>query len=238
MMTINCTTPPAMILAFLLFSSVPAVWAENPEPNIELIEGMIRIILEHNPLLESQHRLVGAGQKIPEPRSSFAISGINLTAGAGFWNTDTSTFDFIPTVAVGLRLSLGDPARSLNMLRLKREKEEAEQNYQEIKNSIISDLFTNVREILRLESQRASLEKLKAYLEDYSELVEKQVKAGVEAPELDKLWELKERALDIEVELEDVENKLSTMRLETAIRLGGSASAELLDLLWRLGRQS
>lgn len=221
----------------LLLALAPVVRAEAQGRNNELFESMVRIVLGNNPLLESQARIITAGQRIPEPRSTFAVSGISLNAGAGFWNTDTNSFDFIPTASVGLSLSPGDPARSLNMLRLKKEKEEAAQNYQEIKNSIISDLFTNIREILRLESQRESLQELKTYLEDYSEVIERQVRAGVEVPELDKLWELRERALGIEVELDDVENKLSTIRLETAMRLGGDASEELLDLLWKLGVQ-
>ena len=211
--------------------------AEAQDLNNELFQRMIRVVLENNPLLESQASVVAAGQRIPEPRSAFAVTGINVSAGAGFWNTDTNSFDFIPTASVGLSLSPRDPARSLNILRLKREKEEAEQNYQEIKNSLISDLFTNIREIMRLESQKVSLKKLKVYLQDYSDLIERQVRAGVEVPEPDKLWELKERILDTEVDLEDVDNKLSTIRLETAMRLGGSASEDLLELLWKLSGQ-
>jgi outer membrane protein TolC len=221
----------------LLLALAAVVRAEEQSRNNELLKSMVRIVLENNPLLESQASIVAAGQRIPEPRSTFSISGVNLNAGAGFWNTETGSFDFIPTASVGVSFSLRDPSRSLNILRLKKEKEDAAQEYQEIKNSIISDLFTNVREILKLESQKESLEKLKIYLEDYGDLMKKQVRAGVEVPEPEKLWELKERILGIEVELSDAQNKLATIRLETAMRLGGSASEQLLDLLWKLGGQ-
>ncbi len=237
MMRLNKSIWRHAFLASLLLALAANVRAEAQGRNNELFESMVRVVLENNPLLESQARVVAAGQRIPEPRSTFAVSGINLNAGAGFWNTDTNSFDFIPTVSMGVSFSPRDPLRSLNILRLKKEKEDAAQEYQETKNLIISDLFANVREILRLESQRESMEKLKVYLEDYSELIERQVKAAVEVPEPDKLWELKERILGIEAELADLENKLSTIRLETAMRLGGSASEELLGLLWKLGAQ-
>ena len=54
-------------------------------------------------------------------------------------------------------------------------------------------------------------------------------------PELDKLWELKERLLGIEAEMEEVGNQLATMRVEAAMRLAGDSWEELLELLKEFG---
>jgi hypothetical protein len=195
---------------------------------------MIQLALKSNPILKSQERLVLESQELPVPSSKFAVSGINFDAGAAFWNSETNSLGFVPSITLGLDLSIGNPSRTLNILELKKERARAKQDYQEIKNSIVSDLLSYVREVLTLKSQRKSLMELRIYLEDYSDLTEKQVKAGVEVPEPDKLWELKERQMGIDVELQDVKNQLSTIRLEAAMKLGGESWEELLALFWLL----
>ena len=226
-----------MISTLMLFSITPLLWGEDLGRQDELIEMMIQIVLENNPTLRSQGRLVRESEILPEPHPTFALSGINFNVGAAFWNPVTNSFNLIPNATLGMSFSLGDPARVLNSFNLKKEKEGAKQDYQQIKNSIISDLLSYVREILRLKSQRENLEKLKIYLEDYSDLSEKQVKAGVKETELDKLWDLKERIMGIEGELQDIKNQLNTIRLEAAMRLGGDAWEELLELFWQLDEQ-
>lgn len=223
-----------IIYAFLIFSILFPVWAQNQDKQNELIERMIRIVLENNPTLKSQERLVRESEDFPEANSTFAISGLNFSVGSSIWDPDTDSFSFVPAATLGVNFSLGDPARVLNSFNLKKQKEGAKQDYQQLKNSLVSDIFSNVREILRLKSQSKSLEELKAYLEDYSNLTEKQVKAGVSEPEPDKLWDMKERIMGIEVEIQDVGNKLNTIKLEGAILLGGDAWGELLELFKQL----
>ncbi len=223
-----------MIYAFLIFSILFPVWAENQDKQNELIERMIRIVLENNPTLKSQERLVRESQEFPEPRPTLAMNGLSFNVGSSIWDPDTNSFSFVPAATLGISFSLGDPARVLNSLNIKKQKESAKQDYQQLKNSMVSDIFSNVREILRLKSRRKSLEELKAYLEDYSNLTEKQVKAGVIELEPDKLWDLKERIMGIEVEIQDVKNKLNTIKLEGAMRLGGDAWRELLELFKQL----
>lgn len=223
-----------IIYAFLIFSILFPVWAENQDKQNELIERMIRIVLENNPTLKSQERLVRESEDFPEAHSTFAISGLNFSVGSSIWDPDTNSFSFVPAVSLGVSFSLGDPGRVLNSLNIKKQKEGAKQDYQQLKNSMVSDIFANVREILKLKIQSKSLENLKEYLEDYSNLTEKQVKAGVIELEPDKLWDLKERIMGIEVEIKDVKNKLNTIKLEGAMRLGGDAWGELLELFKQL----
>jgi outer membrane protein TolC len=220
--------------AILLFTAGSVSWGQvNPAQN-EIIQAMVRIVLENNPTLSSQQTLVREGQKLPELRSRVVLTGINFTAGTSIWNPDSNSFQLYPAFTIGTSLSLSDPARILNGYNLKKEREGAKQEYQKIRNTLIAELLDAVGEIMKLYGRRDSLEKLKVYLEDYSDLIEKQVRAGVGAPELDKLWTLKERIINLEADLKDVENQLSTKRLQTAMSLAGDAWQELFDLMARL----
>jgi outer membrane protein TolC len=225
----------AFACALFLLVGGSMSWAQADTPANELILAMIRIVLDHNPTLASQQVLVRESANLPEPPSAFALTGVSVTGATSFWDPDTNTFRLFPALTIGTTFSLSDPTRLLNTYNLKKEREQARQEYEKIRTSLISDVISTVKAILGLGTKAESLAKLKAYLEDYSDLVEKQVRAGTAAPDPEKLWDLKERIVSIATEMEDVENELRTTRLEAAMRLGGDAWEQLLDLLMQLG---
>jgi outer membrane protein TolC len=218
-----------------LLLAAGGAWVQAEDGREEIIQRMLRIVLDNNPTLASQQTLLRESEKLPELRTGVVVTGMSLSLATGFWDPDTRSFRLFPAATLGTNLSIGDPARALNAYALKKEREGARQEYRKIKNSLVADLLATVREILKLAGRRESLEKLKTYLQDYSDLIEKQVRAGVAPPEVDKLWDLKERLLGIEAEVGDVENQLDTMQLEAALRLAGDSWQELLELLTRLG---
>ena len=59
------------------------------------------------------------------------------------------------------------------------------------------------------------------------------VKAGVAQPDPNQMLDLRERVMEIEVEMRDAEVQSDTLRLETAVTLAGDAWQELYDLLVR-----
>jgi outer membrane protein TolC len=223
-----------LVWVVLLFAAVPAASGQVKGLQNEIIQRMIGIALENNPTLKSQQVLVRESEKLPEPRSAFAMTGMSLSAGASLWDPDTNTFRLVPALTLGASFSIGDPARALNSYNLKKEREGAKQDYEKIRDSIVSDLLSNVREILRLGSQREGLEDLRIYLEDYVDLIETQVRAGVTEPSTDQLWDLKERIIRTEAEIKDVSHQLDMLKIEAAMRLGGDAWAELLQLFEQL----
>ena len=222
-----------ILVSIILFSAVlPRGWAEDNTRQNELIQEMIQIVIENSPILQSQSKLVRESQDLPEPGPGFSIGGLNLDVGTGMWNADTNTFSFVPNVSFRIDFSFPSSSKVMNTLLLKKEKEGAKQDYQRFKEEIISDLLSSVCEILMLENQEASLLILKDYLEGQADLMERQVIAGVLKP--DELWDLMERIIGIEVEIEDVKTQLHTKRLETALRLGGGEWAKLLEILGQL----
>jgi outer membrane protein TolC len=224
------------LLACLLLAAGGA-WGQGLESRDQLIQRMLHTVLEHNPTLASQAALLREGEKLPSPRGGLALSGVNFSFSTSYLDPDTGAFRLYPAAVMGASLSIADPARALNAYNLRKAREEARQGYLATRNGLIADLLSTVRELLKLAGHRQSLEKLKVYLQDYSDLIEKQVRAGVATPELDKRWELKERLLRIEAESGDVENQLDTMRLAAAMRLAGDSWQELLELLVGLGEK-
>ncbi len=224
---------PRLLVGLLLLATACA-WAQVEDGRDEIIQQMLRIVFDSNPGLSSQAELVRESEKLPAPRARVALTGVSLSIGTSVWDPDTGTFRVYPAVTLGTGLSFADPARALNVYNLAKARAEARQEQLKLRNSLADDLFSTVREILKLTGRRESLQKLKAYLQDYSDLIEKQVRAGVTVPELDKLWDLKERLLNTEAEIGDVENQLATMRLEASLRLAGDSWRELLELLTRL----
>jgi outer membrane protein TolC len=196
---------------------------------------MIRIVLENNPTLASQQTLIRESEKLPDVRSRFALTGMTFSFATSVWDPDTNAFQLYPAATVGTSISIADPVRVLNSFNLKKEREEARQGYLKTKNELVADLMSTVRQLMKLSGRRESLEKLRSYLQDYIDLIEKQVRAGVSTPELDKIWELKERLLGIEPEIQDVRNQSGTLRLEAALRLAGDSWQELSELLQGFG---
>jgi hypothetical protein len=223
-----------LVFALLVFATGPLAWGQDDRVQNELVQGMIRLVLENNPTLELQETLVRDSEKLPKIGGALAITGFTLTGGTSFWDPNTSSFRVLPAVTLGTSLSLGDPARLLSSYNLNKERVLARQEYQKIKDSLIADLLSTVRDILSLSSRQESLGKLRVYLQEYSDLLDKQVRAGAAVPDIQKLWDLKERIMGTEVEFQDAKNKMSTMKLEAAMRLGGDAWKKLLDLFAQL----
>lgn len=221
-----------MLSVFLFLSLLPCMGVENSLEQDELIREMIRIVIENSPTIMSQERLIQESLNLPELGSGFSVTGANLNMGAAVWNPNTDTFGFIPTISLGMSFSFRNPAKIMNILLLKKEQEGSKQDYQKFRESIISDLFFGIREILLLNNQNESLGVLMDYLEDQADLMEKQVNAGVMKP--DELWNLKERIIGTRIEIEDVKIRQYSMRLESAFKLGGDAWNELFELLGEL----
>ena len=225
-----------VVACFLLLAAGGlCAWAQTEGGRDESIQRMLRIVLDNNPALASQAALVRESEKLPSPRGGAALSAVNFSFATSVWDTDMDSFRLYPAATLGATLSIADPARALNSYNLRRAREETRQEYLRIKDELVADLLGTVRELLRLAGRRDSLEKLKMYLQDYSDLIEKQVRAGAATPELNRLWELRERLLSTEAEIGEVENQLATMRLERSMRLAGNSWRELLELFVGLG---
>jgi hypothetical protein len=223
---------PIAVSIPLLLCIAASAWPQAQGQTDGLIKKMVAVILEHNPALVSQNELILESQRLQEPGTGFAVPGMNLGAAVGLWDPDTNSLTFVPSVSLGVSFSINDPARALNVYRIRQEKEKAKQDWESSKNAALSELFSKIREIEKLKSQGRNLLALQKYLKDYSSAA--QAPRGETAIGPDKLWDLMERLTNIDIELETVNSQLDTIMMETAMRLGGSAWEELLLLLRQL----
>jgi hypothetical protein len=212
--------------------AVSTAGSQENAPGDQLMQQMVSLVLAHNPILVSRQRLMDESRRIPDRSPGFAIPGLSVSAGVYTWNPYTNAFSILPSVTVGLSLSFDDPARELNILKMKEEKEAAAQALQEAKDTALATLFSRIRDILKLKSQGKHLTELRGYLRDYSALAESQRSAQSLSP--DKLWDLRGRIADVETQLDTLEGQIETTMMETAMSLGGDGWQELLGLLRQL----
>jgi len=209
-----------------------AAWPQVQTQGDGLLGEIVAVIMENNPVLVSQRRLIQESERLPEPGTAFAVPGITLGTGVALLDPDTNNIAFIPSITLGVSFSINDPARVLNVYRIRQEKEKARQDWEGSKNAALSELFIKIREIYRLKSQGRNLLALRKYLKDYATAAQSQ--RGELAVGPDKLWDLMERLTNIDIELETANSQLETIMMETAMRLGGNAWEELLRLLRQL----
>jgi hypothetical protein len=192
---------------------------------------MIQLVMRNNPALISQAALLAQSRTIPDPRKGPSVTGISLNVGSQIWDYEAGSFEFGPSVGVGLNFALRNPSRTLTDLTIQKEKAAIEQEYERIKDQLVADLLSRVGDLVQLRDKRRNLAEVRSYLQDYSELIERQVKAGVAQPDPARVLDLRERVMGINVEMRDAEVQIETLRLETAVTLGGEAWEELLGLL-------
>ena len=211
------------VLAWLLSPAAAFSQTEDKVQPAEVLQQIIHLAVENNPILESQRNLVNTIEQMPEP-------------GAGFINLDALKSKSRQVGEEGL----GTPLLSLSEViqietfvqrKLDREKTlaEAQQTYENLKQTLISSLMTKITEMEKLRNKRVNLEELKSFLEKRRDSSEKQVKAGIKQPST--LFELTERLMQTRLEIKNAARERESLKLETAINLGGKKWENLLGLL-------
>ena len=214
--------------------------AENGEKE-DILQRMIELVVEVNPTLVSQNRILQQSENLPEPWPLGTDNiQIDLTGGYGTQlvrRGDDSIAEFFPSAGINITLPIFNPSRwqvnGREQFEIEVIREEVKQKYLTLKNSVISELLGKVSKISELENEKDNLQKLKIFLEDQSKELKRQIESGV-APPRD-LWILKERIVKTDTEIRKLSNLVRTVRRETAVNLGGEKWGELLSLLESVG---
>jgi len=198
-----------------------------------LFEPMVKLVLETNPTLKSQRRLIESISSLPELGRGLDVT-LTFRAGAGaVYNEDLNEVLIVPTGGLELQIPLYSRSRRRereeDKLSLKERLEQAKQTYDKLKNSIITELFSKVNEILKLQNERKNLEELKFFLTQNLKVIEEKVKVGVAKNE--DVWNLRERIMNTQTKIDNISSQLRTLREEIAFTLAGESWPELLKLL-------
>ena len=211
-----------LVLALLIS---PAVWAQDePQPlKKSILERVIELVVENNPILQSQRDFIQEIEEMPEP-------------GAGFIDLETLGVRS-ETEAAGIKTPLMSMTQLEEirgkMLQRKETLEKARQAYESLKKALLTELFTHHIDLSKLRNKRKSLSQLESFLRNRAESLSQQVKAGLEKPTT--LFDLTERIMNTSMEVENTTEGLRILKLQIAITMGGEKWEELLSLLDELG---
>ncbi len=214
------------VFAWLLSSTAAFSQAEEKVQPGDVLQQIIQLAVENNPILESQRSFINTIQQMPEP-------------GAGFINLEELQSSSRRVGEEGMETPLLSLSQAVQMetfiqSKLDREKTlaEAKQTYENLKQSLVSNLMAKITEMAKLKNKRENLEELKSFLETRQDSLEKQVKAGIKEPSV--LFDLMERVMQSRLEIKNAARELEILKLETTISLGGEKWEDLLDLLNKL----
>ena len=216
----------AGVFAWLLSSTAAFSQASEKVQPGDVLQQIIQLAVENNPILESQRSFINTIQQMPEP-------------GAGFINLEELQSSSRRVGEEGMETPLLSLSQAVQMetfiqSKLDREKTlaEAKQTYENLKQSLVSNLMAKITEMAKLKNKRENLEELKSFLETRQDSLEKQVKAGIKEPTV--LFDLMERVMQSRLEIKNAARELEILKLETTISLGGEKWEDLLDLLNKL----
>lgn len=211
------------VFAWLFLPAAVLSQAEEKVQPADVLQQVVQLAVENNPILESQRSLINTIQQMPEP-------------GAGFINLEElqSRSRRVGEEGMGtplLSLSEVIQVETFVQRKLDREKTlaEAQQTYENLKQALISSLMTKITEMAKLKNKKENLEELKSFLETRRDSLEKQVKAGIKEPTA--LFDLTERVMGSRLEINNAARELEILKLETAMSLAGDKWKDLLDLL-------
>ena len=212
-----------VVAAWLLLPAAALAQTKEKVQRVNVLQQVIQLAVKNSPILESQRSLINTIQKMPDP-------------GAGFINLEElqSKSRRVGEEGMGtplLSLSQAVQVEAFIQTKLDREKTlaEAKQTYENLKQSLISNLMTKITEMAKLENKRENLEELKSFLERRQSSLEKQVKTGIKEPSA--LFDLMEIVMKTSLEIKNVARELDALMLEIAISLGGEKWEDLLGLL-------
>jgi len=212
-----------VVLTWLLSPAAAFSQTEDKVQSADILQQIIQLAVENNPILESQRSLIYTIQRMPEP-------------GAGFINLEELQSQSRRVGEEGIEtplLSLSEVIQIETFVQRKLDREktlaDAQQTYENLKQTLISNLMTKITEMAKLKNRKGNLEELKSFLERRRDSLEKQVKAGIKQPST--LFELTERLMQTSLEIKNAAREREILKLETAISLGGTKWEEFLDLL-------
>jgi len=207
-------------LVLVLLTSFTA-WAQEQTQTTQKnpIEKIIELIVENNPTLQSQRDLIKEIEEMPAPGSGF----IDIEALESVTETKTGGIQ-TPLLSMTQLEDIRDA-----MLARKEMLEKARQTYESLKKSLLTELLTNLAELSKLENKKKSLSQLESFLGSRAESLTQQVKAGLQQPAT--LYDLTERIMNTSMEIENTIEEIKTLKLQTAITIGGSKWKELLQML-------
>ena len=201
-------------------------------PGKDPLQKMIELVVEGNPILQTQRNFIKEIGEVPGPLEGPDID-LSFNVGADYTSDNEGERSIAPIGKIELTIPLYSSAKkrkvALDNLTLREKLTTAWQDYYSFKNSLISGLLERVDEIIILKNELEGQEKLLSLLQYNLEALRKQVEAGVAMPS--SLWTMSERIITSETNIANLLSNLNTLKRETAVNLAGDRWQGLLEML-------
>jgi len=152
-------------LSLILLISPAARAQEEPQvPGKDPLQGIIELVVENNPVLQSQRDLIEEIQQMPEPGAGFidleALEAASETEAAGIKT---------PLMSMTQLEDIRD-----KMLKRRETLEKARQTYESLKKGLLTELFGNLTDLSKLKNKKKSLDQLESFLRNRAESLSQQ----------------------------------------------------------------
>ncbi|MFQ6067401.1 MAG: TolC family protein [bacterium] len=215
-----------------------AGWGKTEEVLLkgDILQQIIELVVENNPILQSQRSLLEQIQALPNPGKGIDFQ-LSLRGGMATYADENNREIWTgPSGGVGLEIPLFSSSRRkdriMTRLTYAKELEKAKQDYLSLKNSIISELLAQLNKLFGLQNEKKKLEELKSFLSSNIESLKQQVKTGV--IKANAVWDLSERIMNTEAKIYNQCSELEILKREIALNLGGEKSEQLRQMLEQL----
>jgi len=224
---LNCCIALCITLMMCLSASLTSAQTQ-PQSQVkqeqlkqeEVIQQIIRLVVENSPALQQQRNLIAQIEQMPEPGEGFVEPDrIKRVKSSATEETPFLTLDQVEDIR----------NRMINRITILGEQR---RTYEDLKKELLSELMSKITRILTLENKKQNLNELKSFLEERKISLEKQVKAGVEEPVT--LFDLMERIMNASLNMQNTAVELEILKLEIATNFGGQKQQELLSLLAKI----
>jgi len=229
-----------LVLIGIVLSIMVRGQAEELTPQKDILQQIIDLVVENNPTLQSQRRLLKQIQALPHPGKGLDLQ-LSLKGG---WSTyvdeDEREIYTAPSYGMGIEIPLLSSSKRKERIKDKltytKEQEKAKQDYLRLKNSVTSELLSKLNRLSQLQNEKKNLEELKSFLSSNTESLKRQIEVGV--VKVSDLWELRERIINLSTKIYNLSSELEILKREIAINLGGEESEELKAMLNELSSDS
>jgi len=228
------------VMIWLLVISITVLSCNvRAEENIldqEILQKAIDLVVENNPLIKSQRKLLEEIEDLPNPGKGPDFKVV-LEGGVGSYvDEDDRKVWTAPTWGIGLEIPIFSYSRKkdkiMDRIAYTEKLEKAKQDYLQLKSSVVSELLSKIDKLCQLQNEVKNLEKLKVFFIRNMESLKREVKAGV--AEVADLWELNERIIDTDTKIYNLSSQIQALKYEAAFNLGGEKWSELLKILSKI----
>lgn len=214
---------------FTLFAEEPVAMDQFNK----LLQRALSLIMEANPLLQSQQRIIDKYKVLTIPEGKDISMDLKTSLGSTIEDGDLMAE---PEIGVGIFLPLFSPSSELKTEKEKiRRVESLESNvqeYEQMKEELVTGFTARVSELVELVHRFEGKKRFLQTLYQRQDKLRDLINTGVAEPK--SMWELDEKINTIEIEVADLKSNQIILINKIGENFGGSKKQEVKNVLTKI----